>query len=111
MTCRTSANGYEALPGNEVEDGKKAAREQEELEDRYEKMLMDVYDTLYKVPLHHLMLSSHHSLCAIAGTRLTLPEPVPPTESILKCQRRDKTERAKREGSELCAQGEPNDLP
>ena len=49
LTCRVSANGYEALPGNELEDEKKASREQEELEDRYEKMLMDVYDTLYKV--------------------------------------------------------------
>ena len=59
LTCRPSANGYEALPGNEVEDEKKAAKEQEELEDKYEKMLMDVYDTLYKVQSHHLMLSTH----------------------------------------------------
>ena len=59
LTCRVSANGYEALPGNELEDEKKAAREQEELEDRYEKMLMDVYDTLYKVHLHHLLPSYH----------------------------------------------------
>ena len=59
LRCRVSANGYEALPGDEVEDEKKAAREQEELEDRYEKMLMDVYDTLYKVHSHHLMPSYH----------------------------------------------------
>ena len=59
LTCRVAANGYEALPGDELEDEKKAAREQEELEDRYEKMLMDVYDTLYKVQSHHLMLFLH----------------------------------------------------
>ena len=57
LTCRIFANGYEALPGNDLEDEKKAAREQEELEDRYEKMLMDVYDTLYKVQSHHLTFS------------------------------------------------------
>ena len=59
LTYRVSANGYEALPGDDLEDEKKAAREQEELEDRYEKMLMDVYDTLYKVHSPHLTLSLH----------------------------------------------------
>ena len=62
LTCRVSANGYEALPGDEIEDEKKAAREQEELEDRFEKMLMDVYDTLYKVQPHHLMLAWHETI-------------------------------------------------
>lgn len=49
--CRVRGDGYEALPSTsmEVEDAKKAATEQAAREDKYERMLMDVYNALYKV--------------------------------------------------------------
>ena len=51
MWCRARSDGYEALPstGMEEEDTKKAAAEQAAREDKYERMLMDVYNALYKV--------------------------------------------------------------
>ena len=44
------ADGYEAL-GDSLEEGKAAgaAKEQAAQEDAYERMLMDVYNALYKV--------------------------------------------------------------
>lgn len=50
MLCRERPDGYEALPGDGLEEGdnKEAAQEQAAREDKYERMLMDVYNTLYK---------------------------------------------------------------
>ena len=46
-------DGYEALPGASMEEAeaKAAAKEQAAREDKYERMLMDVYNALYKVRL------------------------------------------------------------
>ncbi|CAL5227833.1 g10862 [Coccomyxa viridis] len=45
------ADGYETLPGasTEGEEAKAAAKEQAAREDKYERLLMDVYNALYKV--------------------------------------------------------------
>ena len=51
MWCSARADGYETLPGasTEGEEAKAAAKEQAAREDKYERLLMDVYNALYKV--------------------------------------------------------------
>lgn len=51
MVCRERSDYYEPLPDSDLEIGeeKELAREQAAQEDKYERMLMDVYNALYKV--------------------------------------------------------------
>ena len=51
MVCRERSDYYEPLPDSDLENGeeKELAREQAAQEDKYERMLMDVYNALYKV--------------------------------------------------------------
>lgn len=51
MVCRERSDYYEPLPDSDLENGeeKELAREQAAQEDKYERMLMEVYNALYKV--------------------------------------------------------------
>lgn len=51
MVCRERSDYYEPLPDSDLENGeeKELAREQAAQEAKYERMLMDVYNALYKV--------------------------------------------------------------
>ena len=57
MVCRERSDYYEPLPDSDLENGeeKELAREQAAQEAKYERMLMDVYNALYKV--HRLAFS------------------------------------------------------
>ena len=91
MVCRERSDYYEPLPDSDLENGeeKELAREQAAQEDKYERMLMDVYNALYKVhrlafPIIKFVQGAEAVL--VPRTSRTLAQHVPfRSVSILEC--------------------------